>query len=160
MSSHQAPARFNHNTAICVCMCALKNYHCEPCHFIVEHLKQNDVQDKKFKIEHHIWPERCQEGRGRGMRKSKRRKREFLMNQVGFRQGLFSFWCILLHTWVLWSCVFSAFVRHQKHHISVIFNITHNMYTFLEIRESWLVLKPQNGLFSRPYNFTKDFVAG
>ena len=38
---------------------------------------------------------------------------------------------------------FSALVRHQKHHISVIFNITPNMYTFLESWKSWLVLKPQ-----------------
>ena len=34
----------------------------------------------------------------KGMRRSKWRKREFLMNQVDFQQGLFSFWCILLHT--------------------------------------------------------------
>ena len=54
------------------------------------------------------------------MRRSKSRKREFLLSQVDFQQGLFSFWCILLPTWVVWSCGFSAVLRHQKHHISVI----------------------------------------
>ena len=44
--------------------------------------------------------------KNRDMRRSKWRKREFLKNQVDFQQGFFSFWCVLLHTWVLWSCVF------------------------------------------------------
>ena len=51
------------------------------------------------------------------MRRSKSRKREFLLSRVDFQQGLFSFW---LPTWVVWSCGFSAVLRHQKHHISVI----------------------------------------
>ena len=108
-------------------MCvSFKNWHCELCHITVEHLSQNDASALQLEKNPDWAPqmarkeeERCLQRRGKGMRRSKWRKREFPMNQVDFQQGLFSFWCIFLHTWLLWSCVFSTLVRHPKHHIPV-----------------------------------------
>ena len=72
---------------------------------------------------------RCWERRGRGMRRSKWRKREFLMNQVDFQQGLSSFWCIY------WSCVFQLLSGTQN---SVIFNITLLYFLYL-LTFKWLM---------------------
>ena len=62
------------------------------------------------------------------MRRSKWRKREFLMNQVDFQQGLFSLLVYFIaHLSSPKLCFFSSCPQHQKHYISVIFNITPNM---------------------------------
>ena len=74
---------------------------------------------EEVQIERHRWPEREKKGAEKEEEvvweeASGERDLEFLMNQVDFQQGLFSFWCILLHTWVLWSCFFFCVFRHKK----------------------------------------------
>ena len=60
MSSHQASARFNHNTVIYVCI--LEELALWALSLHRRAFKQNDAQDKTFQIEHHRWPERKKKG--------------------------------------------------------------------------------------------------
>ena len=163
MSSCQASARFNHNTVIYVCVC-LKNWHCEPCHFTVDHLKQNNAQDKKFQIEHQRWPERKKKGvekeqegiweEASGERGSFSWTR-WIFNKLCFLFGVF--YCTLEFPEVVF---FSALIRHPKHHISVIFNITpQHVYIFRKLGVLASAQTSKMASFLDP-DFTKAFVAG
>ena len=137
MSSHQASACFKHSTVIYVCVLeelallalafhrpAFEGGWCK--------------QEKKFRLT----ATDSQKGRikvlrkkRKGMRRSKWRKKKFISHQVDFQQVCFLF-VVFYCTLELSEVVFSAVVRHhgQKHHISVIFNITHqHVYIFRKL---------------------------
>ena len=135
---------------LCVC---LKNWHCELWHFTVQHLKEDDANRRKGSE----WApqmarkgeKRCWKRRGSGMRRSKRRKR------VSYEPGGFSTrFVFFLEYFIahLSSLKFFFVFSGTRNNLSLSsLNITPNMYTFLESWETWLVLKPQNSLFSRPW---------
>ena len=101
---------------------------------------------EKVQIEHHRWLEREKKGAEKEeegvWEKASGERRSVLfiiMNQVDFQQGLFSFCCILLNTWVVWSCVFQPLSGTKKKNtiiiiISVIFN---SIQTCINTKNYW-----------------------
>ena len=91
---------------------------------------------EKVQIQRHRWPEegkKCAEKEEEGAEKKQMEK-----EGVSYETGGFStrFVFLLLYFVVHLSCLtfFSSLVQHQKHHISVIFNITpKHVYMFRKL---------------------------
>ena len=104
-------------TQWCMCMCFSEELACEPGHFTVQHLKQEDTHRRKGSD----WApqivrreeERCLERTGRARDKKKQVEKEGVSYEPGgFSTRFVFFFSVALHcvaTWVLWSCVFFFF---------------------------------------------------
>ena len=164
MSSCQASARFNHNTVIYVCVCAWRTG-------TVSHVTSPSIIWSRIMLRtksSRLNTRDGQKGRRKVLRKSRKgyEKKQVEKEGVSHEPGGFStsfvffLVCFIAHLSSLKLFFFSALIRHPKHHISVIFNITpQHVYIFRKLGVLASAQTSKMASFLDP-DFTKAFVAG